>query len=290
MRIRDITFALALLPGLAGAQLIPVKTIPVAESEQFSFFPSAGRTTMSMVLVDSLLDPFSNPAKGSLMPRASYFGAPSFFSVTGNAGGGTTLPMGAMWRRGSTFGGLAIAFQEIDQTSDAPFGGFFGPAIDLSSSSSSFAGPPTSEPSSQMNRYAFAMFGRTLDSARLSMAGSVLWSNLRSLDGTDQFYDGNSTLSQIGDAIDLRLGVTRSMSGGRSLEATVLRNRFAMSDDVGFIDFFWDPASRSTLMRTRSESNAQRSDVWGLHLEYEQPLDSNRSTRAGASARWRRPT
>ena len=251
----------------ASAQLIPVKTIPVAQSEQFAFFPSQGRTAMSMVLVDSLMDPLNNPAKGALLGRSQYFGAPSFFSVTGNAGGGTTLPMGGLWKRGNSFAGLALAFQQIDRPVDN--GGFF-PVFD---SGTGFASGPTEQPS-QSNRYAFAMFGHTLDSARLSFGGSVLWSNLRSVDGTDQFYDGNQSLSQLGDAVDIRLGLTRTFRGGRSLEAMLLRNRFATSHEVGFIDLFWDPASRTTRSRPRIETNAERSNVWGLHLEYEHPLDS----------------
>lgn len=267
---RVIVIALfCLAPAAAAAQLIPVKTIPVAESEQFSVFPSAGRTTLSMLFVDSLVDAFNNPAKGALMPRSTYFGAPSFFSVTGNAGGGTTLPMGAAWRRGSTFGGLGLAFQEIDRANE---GGFFGPVFDIGTGSTVVDG--SQGPQTQGNRYAFAMLGRTLDSARLSIAASVLWSNLRSVDGSDQFYDGNSSLAQLGDAIDLRLGVTRQLSGGRTLEAMVLRNRFGMSDEVGFVDFIWDPGTRQTQTRMRKELNAQRTDVWGLHLEYEHPLDS----------------
>jgi hypothetical protein len=116
----------------------------------------------------------------------------------------------------------------------------------------------------------------------VAFAGSVLWSNLTSLDGSDQFYDGNQTLSQLGDAVDVRLGVTTAMRNGGSLEAMLLRNHFAMTDQVGFIDFFWDPATRTTRPQGRVETNDARSSVWGLHLEYEHPLDSG--WRVGALA------
>ena len=284
MRTRFAIAATLIAVGTSGiadaavAQLIPVRTIPVAESEQFSFFPSAGRTTMSMVLVDSLLDPFSNPAKGALIRRSNYFGAPSFFSVTGNAGGGTTFPMGGLWRRGSMFGGLAIAFQQIDRPQEG-FGDVF-PTVGFSSFAPATGEPQ--EPRSRGNRYAFAMLGRSFDSAGVSVAGSVLWSNLRAVDGTDQFYHDNTSLSQLGDAVDLRLGVTKTLRGGRSLEATLLRNRFGTDHEVGFIDFFWDPASRTTQTRPRTEHNGERTDVWGMHLEYEHPLDSG--WRVGALA------
>lgn len=283
MRTRFASVRLAVLGIMcaqqaASAQLIPVKTIPIAESEQFAFFPNAGRNTMSMVLADSLLDPFTNPAKGTYLSRSQYFGAPSFFSVTGNAGGGTTFPMGGFWKRGRSFAGIALAYQQIERSNE--FGSFFGgPGIDVLSSVA--PGPPSSQPQ-QSNRYAFAMFGRSLDSARFTFGGSVLWSNLRSVDGTDLFYDGNQSLSQIGDAVDIRLGMTRTLRHGRTIEALLLRNRFATSHRVGFVDFFWDPASRATRTRPRTELNGERTDVWGAHLEYEQPLDS--SWRVGALA------
>ena len=281
MKTRLASFGLAALGMLcatqgASAQLIAVKTIPIAESEQFSFFPSAGRNTMSMVLADSLLDPFTNPAKGSYLARSQYFGAPSFFSVTGNAGGGTTFPMGGFWKRGNSFAGVALAYQQIDRA-DEFNNGFFGPVA----LESSFVPLPQEQPP-QNNRYAFAMFGRSLDSARFTFGGSVLWSNLRSVDGTDLFYDGNLSLSQLGDAVDIRLGATRTMRGGRTIEATLLRNRFATSHEIGFMDLFWDPATRTTQTRLRTERNGERTDVWGAHLEYEHPLDSG--WRVGALA------
>lgn len=255
-------------PVTAGAQLIPVKTIPLAETEQFAFFPTAGRSAMSMALVDSLLDPFTNPAKGSLIPRSQYFGAPSFFSVTGNAGGGTTFPMGGMWKRGSMFAGLSLAFQQIDRPAQS---GFFGPLFDPISGVQT-AGPQPA--SSNSNRYAFGMLGTTFDSSRTSLAASVLWSNLSSVDGADQFYDGNASLQQLGDAIDVRLGATHRLRGGQSIEAMLFRNQFSMQHEVGFVDFFWDPATRMTRPRSRTEFNADRSKVWGAHLEFEHPLDS----------------
>ena len=283
MRTRCASVRLAVLgivcaAQAASAQLITVKTIPIAESEQFAFFPNAGRNVMSMVLADSLLDPFTNPAKGTYLKRSQYFGAPSFFSVTGNAGGGTTFPMGGFWKRGNSFAGAALAFQHIDRITE--FGGFFGgPAIDVVGG---FVPAPQQEQAPQKNRYAFAMFGHALDSARTTFGGSILWSNLRSVDGTDLFYDGNQSLSQLGDAVDIRLGMTHTLRGGQTIEALVLRNRFSTSHEVGFIDLFWDPGSRTTRQRPRTEFNAERTNAWGAHLEYEHPLDSG--WRVGALA------
>lgn len=256
----------------ASAQLIPVKTIPVAESEQFSFFPTAGRTGLSLTLADTLMDPFRNPARASMLARSQYFGAPSFFTVSENSGGGTTFPMGFFTRRGGSFGGLAAAFQEIDGGGN---GDLFGGPVPVASSTFPVEGQSfEQQPRSRRNNYAFALFGHTLDSGRTSIAASVLWSDLRSLDGVDAFYFGNTNLIEVGDAIDVRLGLTKELGGGRSLEAVALRSRFAMAHEVGFTDFIWDPAQRRPIAQARIERNNDRASVWGLHLEYEQPLDS----------------
>ena len=53
------------IPG--AAQLISLKTVPVANGEQFRIFPSrnVGLGGASIALRDALLDPFVNPAKGA---------------------------------------------------------------------------------------------------------------------------------------------------------------------------------------------------------------------------------
>ena len=139
---------------MAEAQVIRVKTIAVAESEQFSFLPLAGMAGVSIALADTLLDPFVNPAKGARVRTSQYFGAPSFFSTSGNSGAGTTLPLGATFRRGSSFGGLGAAFQQIHRPT--PPVNFFRGAVQ--SSSGSFAPPPPQQqPTSHRNRYTFAI-------------------------------------------------------------------------------------------------------------------------------------
>lgn len=271
-----ILSALAIGLGLAGssasAQLIPVKTIPVAETEQFSFFPTAGRTGLSLTLADTLSDPFRNPARASRYARSQYFGAPSFFTVSNGAGGGTTFPMGMFVRRGGSFAGFAAAFQEIEGNSGS--GDFFGGPVGFDVAAPVGGQTFEEQPRSRRNNYAFALVGHVLDSGRTSIAGSVLWSGLKSMDGVDAFYFRNSSLIQSGDAIDMRLGITHDMSGGRSVEVIALRSRFAMAHEVGFTDLIWNPALRRGVPHQRLEYNSDRANVWGMHLEYEQPLDS----------------
>src|SRR5512138_678388 len=124
-RIRLASIALCCLTVVSPlvrrvhAQLIQVKTLPIADGDQWRIFPSAnsGMGDVSIALADSLLDPFVNPAKGSrVRPRSggAFFGSPAFYSVSQKAGGGQTFPIGGVLRAGPTFGAVAFAFQEID--------------------------------------------------------------------------------------------------------------------------------------------------------------------------------
>ena len=85
---------LAAAAAPAAAQLIAIKTVPVAQGDQFAIFPSdnAALGGVSIALPDTLLDPFGNPATGSRVVTGRFFGSPTLFSVSHDAGGGRTLP------------------------------------------------------------------------------------------------------------------------------------------------------------------------------------------------------
>src|SRR5687768_8641098 len=111
-----LLIALAGLASPLPAQLISVKTVPIAQGDQFDFFPSRnqGMASVSIAVADTLLDMFSNPAKASRLSGSHFFGTPAFFSVSSKAGGGRTIPITALASSGSVFGGVTLAFQEID--------------------------------------------------------------------------------------------------------------------------------------------------------------------------------
>jgi hypothetical protein len=265
---------LSLLPcGGAAAQLISIKTVPVAEGDQFGFFPSAnlGMAGVSIALSDTLLDPFANPAKASRLRGTYFFGSPSFYSVSSNAGSGRTLPLGAFAHRGSSFGGVALAVQEVSGPRRE-----FGFESVLSVDPLTGAELPTT-PQTRTNQYAVAMLGRSLPESGVSFGASVFWSGLSAMDGVDLLYAGSQSIKQFGQALDFRVGLLKEWAGDRSLEAVVVHNRFAMTHDVTYLDFFWDPNVRQALPRQRLEHNPDRTNTWGLHLQYQRPLvDSTR--------------
>ncbi|MFN2566490.1 MAG: hypothetical protein ABR499_15950 [Gemmatimonadaceae bacterium] len=264
--------------GTAAAQLIPIKTVPVAEGDQFAFFPSANLAMagVSIALADTLLDPFSNPAKAARLRGTHVFGSPSFYSVSSNAGSGRTLPLGAFAQRGSSYAGLALALQEVSGPSRDRTVPDIGFGLDAAAVLVGVPQFPTT-PRTRTNQYAVAMVGRTIPDAKLSLAASVFWSGLSAIDGVDLLYAGSQHIKQFGQSLDFRVGMLKEWAGDQSLEAVVVHNRFAMTHDVTYVDFFWEPTLRQTLPRPRLEHNPDRTNTWGLHLQYERPLaDSGR--------------
>jgi len=282
--------AVALLTGALAAspvcaQLIQVKTLPIADGDQWRLFPSAnqGIGDLSIALPDSLHDPFENPAKGSRVSERSrglFFGSPTFYSVSSHAGGGTTFPVGGILRRGSTFAGLAVAMQEIVDPNSRS-GNVVPPGIFITTADGA-ALPPQATPSRQ-NRFAFGTIGRVFSDAGISIGANALWSGLNDIDGVDQLYTGSQNIVQHGGSLDVRLGALKEWSGGQSFEAMVLHDRFNMTHDVTWADQVFDPNTRAFLSRPRVDHNLDKTNTWGLHLAYSQPL-ADSGWRIGAIA------
>lgn len=263
---------IALAPiSITEAQLIGIKTVPIAEGDQFRFLPSAnlGMAGVSIALPDTLLDPFSNPAKATRIRRPHVFGSPTSYSVSNNSGSGRTLPLGTLARFGSSFGGLGVAIQEISPARTIGFSSQFDRVA------STVGSPlPQLSPLPRTNRYAFALLGRSFAESKLSVGASVFWSGLRAMEGVEQLYAGSQGIEQFGDAVDLRAGLLREWKDDRSFEAVVVHNRFGVTHDVNYLESFWDPDTRSRLLRSRIEHNVDRTRIAGLHLAYVHPVDS----------------
>jgi len=274
--LRAVRFAILFcsLSSIASAQLISIKTVPLAQGDQFQIFPSnnLGMGSVSIATPDSLQDPFVNPAKGArLTGGGRFFSAPVVYSISHGAGGGRSLPLAALARNGSWYGGFALALQQVEP-SRPPFdqGGFN--VVDRIGIADDVVAPiPNPDTRAHGNRYVFAMAGKVLPGG-LSLGAAALWSGLHALDGVDLLYAGSRRVEQTGYAMDVRLGLLKEWVGGRSLEAILLHNRFAATHDVTYADLFWDPATQRTLQRARLEENQDRTNTWGLHVEYERPM------------------
>jgi hypothetical protein len=263
---------LAATAGPATAQLITIRTLPVSQEEQFAIFPSQnlGMGGVSLAWSDTLLDPFANPAKGVRLRMSRVLGSPTSYSVTGGAGAGRTLPIGAFTRTGAWFGSAWLALQQVDagrtiQNQFAPV----QPLDDVVDPDGLLNGIGAR---SHGNTFVFGSLGKT-DAARgLSIAGSALWSRLHAVDGVDLLYAGSAGVRQAGHAVDLRFGALKEWDSGHTLEAVVLFDRYEMLHDVTYLDLFWDPGLQSFNQRSRLDRNLDRTNTWGAHLAYQRPL------------------
>ena len=265
--------SLLLLPPFASpveAQLIPVKTAPVAEADQFGFLPLVNLAMggVSIALADTLYDPFNNPATAARLRRGEVFGSPRLYSLSRNAGDGRTMPVSAFLKFGSTFGGIGGALQEVNPAKPEPTP-IFAVADVAALGNVSLLTP---HGSAHTNQHVLGMLGHSFAAARLSLASNIVWSKLRAVDGTEGLYPGNQGVDLHGDVVNLRFGMLKEWDGARSLEAVLVHNRYGMTHDVTFQDNFWDPTTRQNKFSTRLDHNAERTHTSGIHVAYTQPF------------------
>ncbi|HXF95338.1 MAG TPA: hypothetical protein VNI61_04485 [Gemmatimonadales bacterium] len=268
-----LSLPLLALARLGSAQVISIRTVPVAQGDQFELFPSGrlGMGGVAIALADTLGDPFSNPATVTRLPGAYVFGSPGVFRVSRRAGGGRSLPLGAAGRQGPWYGAMMLALQEVDAAQPTPF------PQDLILLDRPLIDPPPGPelgPADRThgNAYLFALLGKRFRDRGLSVGASLWWARLTALDGVDLLYAESARIRQLGQATDLRLGLLKDWSGARSLEAVLVHHRFGMTHEVTYLDPVWDPGRQQVVLRPRVEENADRTRTWGVQLQYQRPL------------------
>jgi hypothetical protein len=241
-----------------GAQLVTPRTIPVLQDAQFDIFPSAraGMAGLSIAVDDTLADPFVNPAKATRVRGGAAFGSPFRHSITGNRGGGMTLPLGAVGSAGDWSLGGVVALQQLDRAGPMRWGA------------------PTSDRTA-INRYGSVVLARRLGDG-LSVGANAYRASLGAVDGVDLLYAGSDRIAQEGSLTDLRLGLTKQWRAGGNAEVMLLHSRTSMTHDVHFAPWTtWDPSGRQqTTTPERSEHNVDRTRIWGVHAEASRPVGS----------------
>ncbi|UCG88662.1 MAG: hypothetical protein JSW71_09035 [Gemmatimonadota bacterium] len=254
-------------PCQLDAQLISLKTVPVAAGDQFMLFPSRnlGMGGVGIALNDTVLDPFVNPAKGSRVGESHVFAAPIYYSVSENAGSGTTLSAGAAVA-GRWFGSGMVGLQQLKRGDQ-----FFGPVRLWDSS----VPPDALSARSATNKYGFFSLGTRLP-GELAIAASGFFADLNAVDGVEHLYAMASSIRQSGDIEDLRLGLTKSFDRGGTLEVLGLYRRFDMRHDVTYVDWVLvDSATWEWEQQDRTEVNLDKTNTWGGHVGYQQPVGEN---------------
>src|SRR2546428_8736528 len=115
-RVVSLSVVLWAVAGSASAQSIPIHTVPLVPADQFDIFPSLTLAMggVSIAVPDTLNDPFVNPAKGARLRAARFFSAPTFYSVSHDAGAGPTLPLAVFSTAGTWYAGPPPPLQPAD--------------------------------------------------------------------------------------------------------------------------------------------------------------------------------
>ena len=247
-----------------SAQLIPIRTVPVASGDQFLTVPSAtlGMAGTTIAVDDSIADLWSNPAKGVFIREPVIIGAPTFFGVSDDGGGGKTFPFTGLLRDGAWFGGASVALQQLSGRTEP--GAWIEP----------WPAPRVSRLSerSARNLYGRAAIGRKLADSDWSVGLAVFRAGLNMMTGVDQLYAGADRIDQQGAVTDLRAGVFRDGERDR-IGFTLIHNRVSMEHKVHYADIVardtvtWDPT-----FEFREELNEDKTRTLGGHLEWDRQL------------------
>lgn len=251
---------LAGAPASSPAQLISPKTVPIHQGEQFDIYPSQwpGMGGVSIALVDTIGDPWSNPAKATRLTVGSIQIMP--FTHRATAGGGRSLPVSILQTGGNLAGGALFSLQEVERR-------------DV------WWNLPLSERRAS-NQYFAGMLARRFGGG-LSVGAGLSVADLRGVDGVATLYAGSDRVRQSGGQVDARLGLTKDFASGATLEMVAVNYRYRMTHDVRY-----PPAWRMipcncpavgpcdcepVPVDEREEHNLDRTNAAGLHTVYLTP-------------------
>lgn len=257
MLARRLALLSALVPAVAvRAQVISPKTVPIHQGEQFGIYPSQwpGMGGVSIALVDTIGDPWSNPAKATRLTVGSIQVMP--FTHRATAGGGRTLPVSVMQTGGTMAGGALFSLQEVERR-------------DV------WWNQPISDRRAS-NQYVAGVLARRLGNG-LAVGAGVLVADLRGVDGVSALYAGSDRVRQDGGMLDARIGLTKDFTSGATLELVGVANRYRMTHDVHYPQTWrWAPCPAfapcdPVVTPERDEENLDRTNVAGLHAVYLTP-------------------
>lgn len=247
---------LVMLPMIVLAQIIPIKTVPVATGDQFQIFPSSNLAMggVSIALDDELFDPFENPAKGVRVQGLRVVSAPIFYNISlqrsrVSNNSALSLPVGALFQSPSFFGGLYWAQQKLSSKG--------------SSTTTPAASPVTlSEASPTNNTYTFALAGTTV--SNVALAASIFWGDLNAIEGIQLMYPTSRTVRQNGSMAQYKLGIVSEIDDHEFVEAVFLRSTYAMQYQV--------TPSGVWAWSSSTELHEDQTNFWGIQAKYTRPL------------------
>lgn len=256
-------------PTPAGAQIISLKTVPLAAGDQFLVFPdhNLGMGGVSIALDDPFADPFGNPATASRDEVSRFFTVPTFYGVSNDNGGARTMPVGLHLQGGRWFGGGVVAIQDLSMGR-----ALRNWVLPLVEGDWSLPSANALVNRSVTNRFAQFSLGRRIGS-RWAVAGSVMLVGLNGTDGVEQLFANAWDIEESGTMRDVRVGVAGSLDDGSTLEVALVRSRYELTHDVTSVAWeLVDTASWLWEPEVSEEGHRNIGRTWGAHVRYVRPL------------------
>lgn len=280
--VRLAVLSCVVLPAGTHAQIIPVRTVPLATGDQFLFLPSVSLAMggVEFALDDSLADPWSNPAKGVFVSEPAFLSSPTFFAISQHGGSGRTIPVGGLLAGGGWSGGAALAMQQLEGSRDRT------PWVEPLSMWPQLRTELLSDESAR-NLYAQVFVTRRLAEGPWSVGVGASVSSLDALGGVDMLYPNATRIVQEGGTDDVRLGLYHRGASER-LSLVVARSRISMTHDVTYVEVQWPPPlpsgeAGSPTWETRVEHNLDETRTWAFQAAWDRDLNAP-GWRAGVSA------
>ena len=217
--------------------------------------------SVNIALDDPLGDPFSNPARGSRIEELRVLALPTFYGETNDAVAGRSLPIAAVIPGKHVFGAFAFALQQVDNPMSQ--NGWWVPPGTVTGS--------LIQDNSSTNVYLFGSIGTRLGE-RTALGASFYHADLEAIDVVSMLYARSFAIEQSGSMTEARVGLTHDLGDDRRIDAVVANNRLDMSHDVWYVDWTWVQPNANPVTRVWSELNEDRTDTWGAHIRYTQPI------------------
>ena len=265
----NILIILQILAVSSMAQVIPLKTIPVASGDQFRVTPSENLAmgNIGIALNDIYADPFINPAKGIRIDGVNLFSAPTFYNISNENGSARTLPFGVLVQTENWYGGFSFSIQQLQGRERFNF----WPSVDFTTDLFFMPEPLSLNEQNNSNLYISGLLGTEI-SDNISLGASIFWAELEAVEGVDLLYPRSFSIEQSGNIADIRLGLLGKSSNQRYYEFLLLHSRYDMTHDVNY-GFLFNELGRIT--GDNIEQNLDRTNTWGAHFGYVQPLNAN---------------
>ena len=248
-----------------GAQLVTPKTLPVFQDAQFDVAPSSrpGLGSAFIALEDTLGDPFVNPAKAVRLRGVSASAAPFTHGISGDRGGGRTLPVALLAGGDEWAGGVLLAYQSLDRE---------GPARTR----------PTSERTAN-NQYLAGMLARRVGRSRSAPACRTRDSR-RWMASTSSTRAATASTSAAASPIPRRRAARVRPRTRRRAARGTQPHRHDARRPLHLLEL--GPGNRTSVRTEREDHNLDQTNISGLHARYYRPI----GPRAGAWAASSPPT